>query len=288
MATNARAAMEKETARSTVIRVSPLRYVFVNSRATSMRAVVWVVGVCVGVVACGRSKADSASTERQPAGQAPAATARAASATPAANAGAPTILFVGTSLTAGLGLDPDSAYPMLIQQRLDALGERYQVVNAGVSGETSAGALRRIGWLMRGPVDVFVLETGANDALRALDVDSLRANMQAVLDSVHAHHPRARVVIAGMMAPPNLGRAYTTTFARVYPEIARANHAALIPFLLRGVAGVDSLNQADGIHPNARGERIVAENVWRVLGPLLAQSASAAQAGKLDPSPVQD
>jgi len=186
---------------------------------------------------------------------------------------------VGTSLTAGLGLDPDSAYPMLIQQRIDSLGERYQVVNAGVSGETSAGALRRIGWLMRGPVNVFVLETGANDALRALDVDSLRANMQAVLDSVHAHHPQARVVIAGMMAPPNLGPAYTTAFARVYPELARANHATLIPFLLRGVAGVDSLNQSDGIHPNARGERIVAANVWRVLGPLLE---------KLDPSTWQD
>src|SRR4029079_15624093 len=134
-----------------------------------------------------------------PAGQSPAATARAASATPAANAGAPTILFVGTSLTAGLGLDPDSAYPMLIQQRLDALGERYQVVNVGVSGETSAGALRRIGWLMRGSGGCFVLETGANDSLRALDVDLLRANMQGVLDSVHAHHPRAQVVIAGMM-----------------------------------------------------------------------------------------
>jgi len=114
---------------------------------------------------------------------------------------------------------------------------------------------------------------------RALDVDSLRANMQGVLDSVHAHHPRAQVVIAGMMAPPNLGPAYTTAFARVYPELARANHATLIPFLLRGVAGVDSLNQSDGIHPNARGERIVAANVWRVLGPLL---------GKLDPSTWQD
>jgi len=249
---------------------------------------VWVVGVCVSVAACGRSKSDTANAGSRPGEQAPAAasgTAAAAStaatsAPTAATGGAPTILFVGTSLTAGLGLNPDSAYPILIQQRIDSLGERYQVVNAGVSGETSAGALRRIGWLMRGSVDVFVLETGANDALRALDVDSLRANMQGVLDSVHAHHPRAQVVIAGMMAPPNLGPAYTRAFARVYPEIARANHAALIPFLLRGVAGVDTLNQADGIHPNARGERIVADNVWRVLGPLLERSGRTAPVGR--------
>ncbi|MGH7624332.1 MAG: arylesterase [Gemmatimonadaceae bacterium] len=243
-----------------------------------MRAVVWVVGVCVSAVACGRSKSDTAHAGSRPAERAPAAASGSASAATTADRGAPTILFVGTSLTAGLGLNPDSAYPMLIQQRIDSLGERYQVVNAGVSGETSAGALRRIGWLMRGRVDVFVLETGANDALRALDVDSLRANMQGVLDSVLAHHPRAQVVIAGMMAPPNLGSAYTTAFARVYPEIARANHAALIPFLLRGVAGVDTLNQADGIHPNARGERIVADNVWRVLGPLLERFARPAVA----------
>lgn len=182
----------------------------------------------------------------------------------------PTILFVGTSLTAGLGLDPDSAYPALIQLRLDSLGESYRVINAGVSGETSAGALRRIGWLMRQPVDVFVLETGANDGLRALNVDSLRANLQAILDTVRAHHPAAKLVVAGMRAPPNLGPRYTAAFARVYGDVARASEATLIPFLLAGVAGVDSLNQADGIHPNLRGEHIVAANVWRALAPVLA------------------
>jgi acyl-CoA thioesterase-1 len=193
-------------------------------------------------------------------------------------ASAPTILFVGTSLTAGYGLaDPNNAYPEVIERRLDSLGVNYRVVNAGVSGETSAGAVRRMGWLMRGRFDVFVLETGANDGLRGLSVDSMRANIQAIFDTVRATHPRAHLVLLGMEAPPNLGPSYTRAFHTVFPELARANHAALVPFLLAGVAGVDSLNQSDGIHPNARGARIVADNVWRVLAPLLASSAAAAR-----------
>lgn len=182
-------------------------------------------------------------------------------------------MFVGTSLTAGLGLaDPDDAYPALVQRKVDSLGLNYRVVNAGVSGETSAGALRRIGWLMRGPVSVLVLETGANDGLRALSVDSLSSNMQSIIDTVRATHPDARLVIAGMEAPPNMGARYTSAFHAVYPEIARANDAALIPFLLAGVAGVDSLNQGDGIHPNVRGAQLVADNVWNVLSAVLASS----------------
>ena len=212
---------------------------------------------------------------------APAASrATADTARPAAAAAAParakrTILFVGTSLTAGLGLDLDSAYPARIQRRLDSLGESYDVINAGVSGETSAGTLRRIDWLMRQPVDIVVLETGANDGLRALPVDSLRANLVAIIDSVRKAHPAATIVLAGMEAPPNLGPVYTRAFHAVFPAIAQEYHLPFIPFLLAGVGGVDSLNQGDGIHPNDRGERIVEENVWRVLAPLVKQGSGA-------------
>lgn len=182
----------------------------------------------------------------------------------------PTIVFVGTSLTAGLGLsDPDEAYPALIQEKIDSLGLNYRVVNAGVSGETSAGALKSIGWLMRSPASVVVIETGANDGLRGLGVDAMRDNIQGIIDTVRAKHPDARIVLAGMEAPPNLGARYTAEFRETFPGLARSNHAALIPFLLQGVAGVDSLNQADGIHPNRTGARVVAGNVWEVLRPVL-------------------
>ena len=185
------------------------------------------------------------------------------------------MLFVGTSLTAGYGLDPDQAYPALIARRIDSLGLNYDVVNAGVSGETSAGALRRMDWLLRAPVDVFVLETGANDGLRALSVDSMRANIQGILDKVRATHPAARIILVGMEAPPNLGPRYTSAFRAAFPELARKNGAVLVPFLLTDVAGVDTLNQADGIHPNARGARIVADHVWRALRPLLQERSGA-------------
>lgn len=182
-------------------------------------------------------------------------------------------MFVGTSLTAGLGLaDQDDAYPALIQRKIDSLGLNYRVVNAGVSGETSAGALKSIGWLMRSPASVVVIETGANDGLRGLSVTAMRENIQGIIDTVRAEHPEARIVLAGMEAPPNLGAGYTSEFREVFPELARANDAALIPFLLAGVAGVDSLNQADGIHPNPLGAKLVADNVWQVLHPILAGS----------------
>jgi acyl-CoA thioesterase-1 len=181
----------------------------------------------------------------------------------------PTIVFLGTSLTAGLGLDPGEAYPALVQQKIDSAGLRYHVVNAGVSGESSAGALRRIGWVLSRPPAVLILETGANDGLRGQSPDSLAENLQALIDSTRRLAPRTVIVLAGMEALPNLGADYARRFHAVYPAAARANHLRLIPFLLRGVAGIDSLNQPDGIHPNETGAGIVAANVWRTLAPLL-------------------
>jgi acyl-CoA thioesterase-1 len=184
------------------------------------------------------------------------------------------VVFVGTSLTAGLGLDPDSAYPALIQRKADSAGIGVTVVNAGVSGETSAGALRRIDWVLREPVDVLVLETGANDGLRALRVDSTRANVEAILTRTRQSHPSARLVLVQMEAPPNLGGAYTASFRGMYPEIARSVGATLTPFLLDRVAGVGRLNQPDGVHPNEQGARMVAETVWKALRPVLDSAAT--------------
>jgi acyl-CoA thioesterase-1 len=189
---------------------------------------------------------------------------------PIAAADRPSVVFLGTSLTAGLGLEPEQAYPALIQQKIDSAGLAFRVVNAGVSGETSAGARRRVDWLLREPVAVLVLETGANDGLRGLPPDSLRANIQAVLDRASAISPPPKLVLVGMRVPPNYGQAYTERFQAVYPEVARENGAELVPFLLDGVGGVAGLNQADGIHPTAEGQRVMAETVWRVLGPVLS------------------
>ena len=182
-----------------------------------------------------------------------------------------TVLMVGTSLTAGLGLDPEEAYPALLQRKADSAGYHVEIVNAGLSGETSAGALRRMDWLLRGPADVVVIETGANDGLRGLDVDSTRANLRAIVAKVKAARPGARIVLAQMEAPPNLGAKYTAAFSAMYQDVAREEGVSVMPFLLRGVAGVTGLNQPDGIHPNERGEQIVANNVWETLGPLLQQ-----------------
>jgi acyl-CoA thioesterase I len=182
-----------------------------------------------------------------------------------------TVLFVGTSLTAGLGLDPDSAFPQLIQAKIDSARLPFDVVNAGVSGETTAGLLRRLEWLLRADFDVLVLETGANDGLRGTPVATARRNIRQVIDSVRSNHPAARLLLVQMEAPPNLGRQYTADFREMYPEIARETGVTLMPFLLDRVAGVTALNQGDGMHPNVRGERIVADNVWRSLMPVLAQ-----------------
>ena len=181
----------------------------------------------------------------------------------------PIVLFVGTSLTAGLGLDPSEAYPARIQGKIDAAGLRYRVVGAGVSGETSAGARRRMGWLMRQPVAVLVVETGANDGLRGQDPAATRENIQAILDEARGQQPPPKLVIAAMEALPNYGEEYRRRFRAIYSQLATANRATLVPFLLEGVAGDPKLNQADGIHPTAEGHARVAENVWKALRPLL-------------------
>ena len=187
---------------------------------------------------------------------------------------APLILVVGTSLTAGLGLDPSDAYPALLQRKIDSAGLNYLVVNRGVSGETSAGALQRVDWLMRQPVAVLVLETGGNDGLRGLDPDSLRANIEAIVRRARRQAPPPSVLLLGMEAPPNLGSEYDARFRSAYRDAARELGVPLVPFLLAGVGGVDSLNQADGIHPTAAGQRRVADLVWKALQPLLDRSAA--------------
>jgi acyl-CoA thioesterase-1 len=179
------------------------------------------------------------------------------------------VLFVGTSLTAGQGLEITEAFPAAVQRKLDAAGLRYRVVNAGVSGETSAGALRRIDWLLRQPVAVLVLETGANDGLRGQDPEATRANIQAIFDRARAQEPPPRLALVAMEALPNYGEDYREGFRAIYPELAKANDALLIPFLLEGVAGDPELNLPDGIHPNAEGQERVAENVWKYLLPVL-------------------
>jgi acyl-CoA thioesterase-1 len=181
----------------------------------------------------------------------------------------PAVVFLGTSLTAGLGLDPGQAYPALIQRKVDSAGLHYVVINAGVSGETSAGARRRSDWLLREPVAVLVVETGANDGLRGLPPDSLRANIQAIFDRAKSLRPVPKLVLLGMRVPPNYGRSYSQRFQTIYSELASRNGADLVPFLLDGVGGVPTLNQPDGIHPTAEGQRVMAETVWKVLEPVL-------------------
>lgn len=211
------------------------------------------------VLACGRR--EDARPAEAPSPAVPAA--------PASADDRPVLLFLGTSLTAGHGLDPAEAFPALVQAKLDAEGLRYRVVNAGVSGETSAGARRRLDWLLRQPVAVLVVETGANDGLRGQDPEATRANVQAILDRARKETPPPRLVLAAMEALPNYGDEYRRRFRAIYPALARKNGAVLIPFLLDGVAGVPALNQPDGIHPTAEGHARVAETVWKALRPVL-------------------
>lgn len=192
------------------------------------------------------------------------------------------LLFVGTSLTAGLGLDPENAYPSLVAEKIDSAGLPYSVTNAGISGETTAALVRRLDWLLQGDFDVIVVETGANDGLRGIPVETARENIDRVLSRVRAERPGALVVLAAMESPPNLGDRYTGAFRRMYGELATRHGAVLMPFLLEGVAGEAELNQNDGIHPNERGAERVAANVWEVLGPILAARAAAAAGATVD------
>ena len=180
-----------------------------------------------------------------------------------------TIVFFGNSLTAGYGLDPSQAFPALIQDKINSLNLGYKVVNAGVSGETSSGGNSRVEWILEQPVDVFVLELGANDGLRGIPLQETRTNLQSIIDKVKTKYPHAKVLIAGMQMPPNMGLQYTTEFKAIFPELAKKNNSTLIPFILEGVGGEVNLNQQDGIHPTPEGHQIVAENVWRELQPVL-------------------
>ena len=180
-----------------------------------------------------------------------------------------TILFFGDSLTAGYGLSPDIAFPALVEKELNKENKKIKVINAGLSGETSAGGLSRIDWVLRQPIDVFVLELGANDGLRGLPIEQTKKNLQAIIDKVKSKYPKVKIVMTGMMVPPNMGKSYSDEFQKIYPAMAQKNKANLFPFLLEGVAGNEKLNQADGIHPNAEGHRIVANNLVTFLRPLI-------------------
>jgi acyl-CoA thioesterase-1 len=183
----------------------------------------------------------------------------------------PVVLFLGTSLTAGLGLEPEQAFPALIERKALAEGVPIKVVNAGLSGETTAGAVRRIDWVLRTPVDLIVIEGGANDALRGLAPEDARANLERLIAAVRAKQPGATIALIQMEAPPNFGVAYTRSFHAIYPAVATKENVTLLPFLLDGVAGIPRLNQPDGIHPNLSGERIVADNIWKALKPMVAK-----------------
>ncbi len=180
-----------------------------------------------------------------------------------------TLLFLGTSITAGYGLDPDEAYPMQIQRKIDSARLAYRVVNAGVSGETSSGLLRRLEWLLQQRLDVVVIETGANDGLRGVPIETMRSNLEQIITRIRSAQPATTIALVQMEAMPNMGRSYAQGFHDAFPALAKRNGVVLLPFLLDGVAGERDLNQGDGIHPNERGERMVAENVWRALKPLL-------------------
>jgi acyl-CoA thioesterase I len=189
----------------------------------------------------------------------------------AAASGPRVILCLGDSITAGYGLDPEQGYPALLQKKIDAQGWNFRVVNAGQSGDTSAGGLSRLDWLLKNRIDVLLLELGGNDALRGVPVETTRKNLQAIIDRLKTRYPDAKVIVAGMKAPPNMGRDYGEKFAAIFTDLAKRNQAALIPFVLEGVGGVRDLNLADGIHPTPKGMQTVANNIWQVLEPVLRE-----------------
>ncbi len=183
-----------------------------------------------------------------------------------------TILVLGDSLAAGFGLEPDQAFPALLQRKIDTSGLNCSVVNAGVSGDTTASGLRRIDWLLKRRVDVLLVELGGNDGLRGIVPEATKTNLQNIIHRTQQKYPDVKIVIAGMQMPPNMGADYVERFSRIFPELSKENKAVLIPFLLEGVGGRDELNLPDGIHPTAAGQEIVAENVWKVLKPLLSKA----------------
>ncbi|MDW7692052.1 arylesterase [Flammeovirgaceae bacterium SG7u.111] len=230
----------------------------------------WLAFLLFGLFSCNSSKKESGEAiAEQP--LAKESVTSASDVQSASEAGKKRIVFFGNSLTAGYGLEPDQAFSALIQNKIDELGWEYEVVNAGLSGETTAGGTNRIEWVLKQPVDIFVLELGGNDALRGIDPESSQKNLQKIIDITKAKYPDVEIVLAGMMAPPNMGEDYGTKFQQIYPTLAEKNNIALIPFLLEDVGGESHLNLPDGIHPNVEGQKIVAETVWGILKPLLEE-----------------
>jgi acyl-CoA thioesterase I len=234
--------------------------------------------IAATMIGCGGTESNRARTSEQAQAPAPAVEpARGPSAQEMReaqpSAAAPgTVLFIGTSLTAGLGLPEAESFPLVIEQRIESAGLPFQVVNAGVSGETSAGALRRVDWLLRQDFDVAVIETGANDMLRGIDPATTEQNIQEIVNRLRAGNPDGVIVLAGMLALPNMGQAYAEAFESIYPRLAERNGLPFVPFLLDGVGGERDLNQSDGVHPNAEGHQIIADTVWRVLEPVLVEA----------------
>ncbi len=224
-----------------------------HSISPNMQQRFLLVALVLGLFACQSEKPqDKAATIANTAAEAPAVQKK-------------NIVFFGNSLTAAYQLSPEQGFTAILQRRIDTLKMPYICVNAGLSGETTADGVNRVNWVLQQPVDIFVLELGGNDALRGLPIEASKKNLNDILEKVKAKYPDCKIVVAGMMAPPNLGAVYTNAFRDMYPNLAKKFNAALIPFLLDGVGGVPSLNLPDGIHPNVEGQKIVAENVWAVL-----------------------
>lgn len=239
-----------------------------RSRVCDLARTISLVGLLAfGAAACDADvSSDEVDRAAEPASSAAGAPEGAGSSDPSG----PRVVFLGTSLTAGLGLrSPDERFSERLAELADSAGRPFRLVNAGVSGETSAGGLRRIDWALEGEVDVLVIELGANDGLRGQSPDALEQNLVAIVRAAREQHPGVRIVLLGMEAPPNLGPEYTRSFRAVFPRVAESENVALLPFLLEGVAGESDLNQADGIHPTADGHGRIARTVWPVLDSVL-------------------
>ena len=228
-----------------------------------------LLGCVLLLAGCGTESSNSTPSSNASSPQATASDSATAAASSSTSEAPIRVLVLGNSIAAGSGVAPEEAFPARLQQRVDSLSWNVEVINGGVSGETTAGGLRRLDWLLRRPIDVLIVELGGNDGLRGTDLSATRENLQAIIDKARAQYPDVRILLAGMQLPPNLGPDYTQRFRALYPELAEANEVGLIPFLLEDVGGVDSLMQSDGIHPTAEGQRIVAQNVWTSLKPTL-------------------
>ncbi|MEQ9374011.1 MAG: arylesterase [Imperialibacter sp.] len=227
-----------------------------------MRRSILGVLLLAGIFACDSidSKKQTATTEKA---------SEAAAASEPAEDQRKVILFYGNSITAGYGLDISEAFPAVIQERLDSLGYEYHVINAGLSGETSAGGLSRIDWVLKTPVDIFSLELGGNDGLRGISLDETEKNLSQIIEKVKQSNPQVKIIVAGMQIPPNMGQEYTDRFKGIFPMLAEKHNTALIPFILEGVGGIPELNLPDGIHPTPEGHKMLADNVWAVLKPII-------------------